>query len=115
MSTVMGYEITVDTVSRSQDGVAHLVTMRARHPSGASRGYMAIFSIVNGRLRKTGHDRDIPPAILETMRRQAAAILREGRGVPRGKNEKNGRRSRVRQEDAARERMRNAKGEGYGI
>ncbi len=115
MSIVNGYDITVDPVNRNESGVAHLVTMRAKHVSGMSQGYEATFSLQNGKLRKGGPDRDIPRAILDVMHRQAAAILRENRGVERGRHEKNGSRARLRQEDASRGRLEDGRVDGYEV
>ncbi len=107
MSTIMGYEIEVVGVDRSKEGVAHRVTMSANHTGGLARKYQAVFFLQNGKLQKGG-DKDIPRVILEEMRRQSVAILRENRGVERGRYEKNGSRARARQEEEARERVREA-------
>lgn len=107
MKEVMGYEIYVGSpITRDGSGVTHIVMMRARHIGGAARNYKAVFTIENGRLRKTG-DSDIPLVIFEMMRRQAAAILRENRGISkRGRHDKRRSPARLRQEEIADEKMK---------
>lgn len=116
MSTVMGYEITVLDVLRNTEGVATRVEMRAIHENGFSRSYSATFLFQKEKLCKKG-DTDIPHSVLAVMRRQAADILREKRGVARGPHEKNGSLARARQERASKDIIEEAArhNDGYKV
>lgn len=104
MTTVMGYEVAVDVVDRNPGKPAWRVQVSAHHPE--MKSFFATFELRGRKLAKYGQ-KDIPLVILAEMRRQAAAILREGRGLARRGNRDDRRsRARLRQEEASRERAR---------
>ena len=112
MKEVMGFQIFVDRVNRDTGGIAKLVTMRAK---GSFKNYMAVFALQEGHVRKVSGVSDIPHGVFEVMRRWAAGILSEGRGLPRGRREKNGSRAQARQEDASRGRIADGGADGYEV